>query len=493
MKKNVWNGIALLFAALTALALAGCPVEPEQPSESAELNSITISGVTVTAPEGTARDLWLVEDIYASSMALADAILPAEAFAGEVPVTVSAKGAGAEIWYIQVSGGVKPAPDDEGWTQTAKFTFKNKDYLYIQVTSADKRAQNYYRVRVNLVSADAGIKALLIGGKNIGLTEAMGAATLDEVDLAETTLLFGSACLDLSVEAVKKEGAAGVQYALLKAADTAAEPQWGNVEKVDLDEGDKLYVKVTPSDTTAAPRYYGVLIHTTLRVTSVSISGTAQTISANGASSPEAATAIPITRVKQTVTGALTAIGASGTTVEQALLPADSIPTAWADLPNPASPETALTYANGSVLYLRVSAEGFAPLYYKFNIILQSNDRTIVAGGIAIGGTAVTSVGNGGTGVNVTAANRGAATINSTQAAIGQTVIVTFTDPTAKVTGFGVVAANATANAQSYTTLDPASDRFSLTTAIANGQHLILRVMAENATLYYHRIVVTVN
>ncbi|MDR2476384.1 MAG: hypothetical protein LBD18_01185, partial [Treponema sp.] len=55
MKKDVWNGVALLLVAIAVLALSGCPVDSsdstdngtETPKDSVGLKSVTINGVAV--------------------------------------------------------------------------------------------------------------------------------------------------------------------------------------------------------------------------------------------------------------------------------------------------------------------------------------------------------------------------------------------------------------------------------------------------------------
>lgn len=493
MKKTGKTGFVLLIA-IAVLVLAGCPQElVEDPSDDAGLNFITIKQVTVTAPEGTDRDTWLANDYQASSMDVVEAIFPASEFDGDgemkdAPVTVNAGNSDAAIWFLKASGGLKPQPDDPGWTQDATFTFKDKDSLYIQVTSADKRSQNYYRVRINRKSAEAGLLALAVSGKSVGLANSIGADDIGSVVMAEGTFIFGQENVNASVEIFKKEALSGVQYGVLKAGDSAAEPQWGNEGGITFDEGDRLYVKVSPSDETAAPKYYGALLHTTLRISSVNIGGTSQAITAPGASVLAGITAVDVTRVTQTVSNVLSTDAEGITSVRYDLRSTDGTPEFKA-----LGEDTTVTYTNGCVLYLEVSAEGFTPQYHKFNIAVRSNNRAIT--GITIGGTAVTSVGTGANAVSVgtTAGLRGAATISSTAAASGNNVVVTFADSAARVTGFTVRASNSNPTAANYNnTVEPPATSFALTANITNGQHLSIRVQAENGDIWYHRIVVTV-
>jgi hypothetical protein len=229
MKKMEKTGCALLVA-IAVLILAGCPQEVvEDPSGDAGLNSITIKDVSVRVPEGAGRDVWLAGDFQVSSMDVAEALFPASLFTGdEIPeaaVNVGPAGSDAEIWFIKVSGEKKPAVDDPGWTRESSFTFKERDSLYIQVTSADKRAQNYYRVRINKLSNDAGLSALTIGDKSVGLLNISGANAINDVTMAETTLIFGEQNINVPVDTVKKDRLASVQYGVLKAGNSAVEPE----------------------------------------------------------------------------------------------------------------------------------------------------------------------------------------------------------------------------------------------------------------------------
>jgi hypothetical protein len=488
MRKKVTAGMALLLAA-AFLVLAGCPQEVEIPSGDTGLNSITINGVSVPVPQGVDRDTWLDSGFPASSMDVTEALLPSDAFNTAVSVNVDVKGADATVWYLKVSGGLVPAADDPNWTDTATFTFKERDSLYIQVTSADKSSQSYYWVRLNKISTDSGVFALMIAGRNVGVLESMGADAIAQVDMKGITLAFEKETNNVPVKAIPKDPLATVQYGFLKATDTSTEPQWGDIANFTFDDGDKVYVKVTPSGPNAASRYYGAVVNNTtyLRVSAVNIGGVNQAISANGSS-------IDVTRTIQTVNGVLMATAADGVTVEYDLLPAEGTPVYEAIPENTSATGTPLTYTDGSVLYLRATVAGYNPVYYKFNIALKSNDRTITS--ITIGGTSVTSNGTGANAITggtwgwMWGAN-GTATIPNTGAS--GPVVVTFTDSGARVTGFQVLATTATPNVNDLITTGLPGTTFNLAPAITSGQRLIIRVQApDGATVWYHGIDVTV-
>jgi hypothetical protein len=483
MKKKRETGF-VLFVTIAVLVMVGCPQEVEIPSDDAGLSSIAINGVSVRVPEGINRDTWLGSEFSVSSMDVAEALLPSEAFNTSVVVDVGVKG-DATVWYLKISGGLKPSVDDPNWTDTANFTFKERDSLYIQVTSADKTTQSYYWVRINKASADGGLFALTIADRNVGVLESMGANSFSQVDMKKITLTFGKETNNVPVKAITKDALATVQYGFLKATDTATEPQWGDTANFTFDDGDKVYAKVTPSGPNANPRYYGAVVNNTtyLRVSAVNIGGISQSVFANGSS-------IDITRIRQTVSGVLAVTAADGVSVEYDLLSAEGTPE-YKPIPEDTSPAgTPLTYTDASVLYLKASVAGYNPVYYQFNIALKSNNRSITS--ISIGGGTATA-GTGATTPSVGTYTRGAATISSMAAAAGSTVMVIFSDSTANITGFTVLASNVNPTAASYeNTMATPAKSFTLTAAITSGQHLSIRVQAEDGTVYYHRIVVTV-
>lgn len=490
MKKAGKTGFALLIA-IAVLVLVGCPQEVvEDPSGDAGLNSITINEISVDVSQGTDRVAWLAGDFQVSSMNVVEVVLPAGEFnaAGEVisaSIGVNPKGSGAEVWFIKGLGGLKPAVDDPAWTQDAdSFTLKERDFFYIQVTSADKRSQNYYRVRISKESTEAAIVALLISGKNVGLTETDSANSVSGVILAPVTLVFGVENVNASVEAVKKDDIASVQYGVISAGSTVTEPVWADMDNFSLlREGDKLYVKVTPYVVSGAPWYYGVEIHLTLPITIVNIGGASQTITTGGAATVAGATPVNVNLARQTQTGVLSVTKAPGATVEYALLATDGTPTSYTSLGG----TTPVTYTDGSVLILRVSAEESESQYYKFNIALKSNNYAVT--GIVINNVSVDSIGTGGTGVNVAATARGAA-IFASAPSLGQNVTVAFADSTARLTGYGVVNSSVTAATGDYTAVSV--NYFSLPENLVDRKDLLFRVQAENSSVYYYRIAISV-
>jgi hypothetical protein len=149
--------------------------------------------------------------------------------------------------------------------------------------------------------------------------------------------------------------------------------------------------------------------------------------------------------------------------------------------------EAPVGFADGDTLYIKVVSEsGEFTTYYAIEIRLRNNVATV--SGITIGGEAVTTVGAGGTAVNVAAANRGAVSLEGDEAN-NPSIVVTTTDPNATVTGYAVVAANN--NNPAFIAVE--SNTFSYTGSLPTGNHLFIRVVAEDGiTTQYYRIVLTV-
>jgi hypothetical protein len=324
----------------------------------------------------------------------------------------------------------------------------------------------------------------LISGKNVGVTDANSAASVAQITPGTVTLVFGSENVNASIEAVKKSDMAAVRYGVRRASAPTAEPVFGAVNSYDvLYDGDVVYVEVTPYGENSASRYFGVTIHLTLPLLTVNIGGVSQAITAAGAATAESATAVAINLVKQTQTGTLAVTKANGVTVGYALT-SGGTPSTYTTIVSSA----AVTYTDGSVLYVR--AEGYGVVhFYKYNIALKSNNRNITA--LTFNGSPVDSIGTGGTGVNVAAgATRGSQLYQTAPASLA--VSVTFEDPLTKITGYGMVATSATAAAGSYTTLEPAGTSFNLSGPINDNQDVIIRVLPENEVAYFYRISVSV-
>jgi hypothetical protein len=137
-----------------------------------------------------------------------------------------------------------------------------------------------------------------------------------------------------------------------------------------------------------------------------------------------------------------------------------------------------------------VSSDGTVIQYYKILISDVKSDVVDLAS-VAIGGTSIEDgFGAGGTAVNVGTNYRGAIGIPTAAAASGTRIKATpLAGSNATITGYAVVASNQ--NNPSFVASD-GNGEFTTTTAIANNQHLFVRVQAEIGTLYYYRIVITV-
>jgi hypothetical protein len=480
--------MALLFAA-ALLLLAGCPQEPEEYSGDVSLSSLSINdNAARNLPQiPTPRDEWEREDFKISTMDIAHVVFPVAAFDGDGEIKgariLAGVASGTEIWYIKPVGGLKPA-DDAAWTQGNTFDLKPDNSVYLQVTAADKKTQVYYRIQIHMLSSAASIKSLIIGGKNTGISDIDGAAALADVNLGAVNLSFGTENLNAPIEVTKTSNGAEVQFLRVEAGAALDPAAFSALAVYNLDDGDTVYVKVTPSDG-GDPSYYGAEV-TSRRVSAVNIGGINNpVIAVPGSPSADAAQEIEVLLTTSDMTTELSVVKARGVTIEYAY-PGSA---AYAALPE----DAAITYVDNSILYIKAKADGFKDVYYKFAVAAKNDNRNVES--VNIGGNTSAVVGTGAAAINVgtTAGLRGSVTLSTSQAAAGKTVAVTFEDAEAVVTGYAILASATTPTAASYGTgfaASPADNQ--LSAAITSGQHLHLRVEAANGDIWYHRIVVTV-
>jgi hypothetical protein len=136
-----------------------------------------------------------------------------------------------------------------------------------------------------------------------------------------------------------------------------------------------------------------------------------------------------------------------------------------------------------------VSSDGTGTQYYKILISDVKSDVVDLAS-VAIGGTSIEDgFGAGGTGVNVGTNYRGGIAIPATDAVSGTRIkATTLAGSNATVTGYAVVANNQ----NNPTFVEPVNGEFTTTAAIANTNHLFVRVQAETGTVQYYRIIITI-
>ena len=512
MKKFMRIGTAL-FVAVAMLVLIGCPTETETLEKGAELISVTIGGATVTViPPGVPYTDWQQEEFNAEEMATITIAVEGNKFGASGILTDKSIGvkasSGAAVRYNFSASGIKPATDT--WESANNvFDLKDGNYVYLQVTSEDQFAQNIYKVRILALGNDSRLVSMSIAGVNVGIGPNDGAGTLAGASLGSSPLLtFNEGNLNVPVAVETSHPNAQVAFAKVNAgADLSTiTPAFTDTPPFALlDEGDMVFVKVTPPDA-SAPRYYGATIRTTVKVSALGIAGTSQNLSAAGnlihgyvteALADTTGNIIEIQRNYDAMATAspsrqLTATMPEGVTVEYSLGNATSY------APITTEQGFGVDYPPHAVtkLYIRISVPGtdYATRYLVLSISKMSTNRAIPANGVDIDGAKSILIGNGGTGVNVAPASLGAIAILDTQSVAGKTVTVAFADPSANVTGYNVITDPAQlVTAEDYTTLNPPAKTFTLPAGgINDGNHLILRVASESGAVYYHRLAVSV-
>jgi hypothetical protein len=368
--KKVKAGIALLFATVL-LVLAGCPQEEaEEYSDDVSLRSITVANTPARGiPQGIPRALWEIEDFKASTMDIAHVVFPLDRFdtegylrSAQVAVGVAEK---TEIWYFKTSGGLKPA-DDAQWTQQNTFDFKDSDSVYLQVTSANKKKQAYYRIQIHAISTEASIKALIIGGKNTSITDVDGSLDLNTVTLGAVNLAFGIENINARIEATKADNGADVQFLRVEADQTPDPVNFSATAVYNLDDGDIVYVKVT-SSTGETIYYYGATV-TSLRLSAVNIGGININITGSGSPNADTADEIPVLITTSSKLPDLVVTQKPGVSIEYAYGQPEYL--ALTD-------ETEIEYVDSSILYIKAKADGFKDIYYKFAVAVKQNIATL--------------------------------------------------------------------------------------------------------------------
>jgi hypothetical protein len=491
MKKMGKTGF--LLVAIAVLVLAGCPQEVEEYSGSVNLSSLRVGDVAARnlPTEPTPRDEWEQAGFNPLTMDIAHVVFPPEAFdAGELKGVKVQAGvtSGTEIWYVKAAGGLKPA-DDAEWTKDNTFDLKPNNSVYLQVTAADKKTQVYYRLQIHELSTLNSIKALVIGNKNARISDLDGALAPTGVTLGGVNLAFGTENLNARIEVTKEDNGAEVQFLRVETGTSLNIEDFSALDVYNFDDGDTVYVKVIPSDG-GAPKYYGAVV-TSRRISVANIGGINTPIPDAGLVSAEAAAAVAtpvLITANSSQTTELRVTKRDAAIIDYAYVPAGDSLSGYV----PLTEETEITYTDNSTLYLKVKAEGFKDLFYAFAVAVKSDNRNIES--VSIGGRDAVSVGTGAVAINVgtTAELRGAATLSTSQASAGKTVVVTFEEAEAVVTGYAVLASGTTPTADSYGTGFETSPVNQLATAITTGQHLHLRVEAANGDVWYYRIVVTV-
>ncbi|MCL2042847.1 MAG: hypothetical protein FWG89_01770 [Treponema sp.] len=513
MKKMTKISIVLLFAAIALpVFVTGCINEPVEASIVTRETTINVtvnlndgSYTTGAMTQGLTAEQWEELPDTAEGMPRGILVIPPHEFDNEgwlretqLLVQVVADGIPA-LRYTLSADGSKPI---ENWSSGNIYNLRHSRYVYIELTLRDEDEElisvTYYRVRIHELDANTILDNLFFTtsldkydtGVLPGDSE-LSWRNLTPPKMKTITLELITETTEVEFEAVQRDLSSRVEYSLFRHRETG-NPVFGSNNIFSLDNGDRVFVRVTPYDTTIPPMFYGVIIATSPRLTSVNIGGTTITVTDHGSSSIDDHVPIIVDVTLQSNTNILSAtvVNTDDVSVEYTvLLPGSTRLPVFAEL-DAAGAEIFLRYPGINQIFIKTIVDGMGDRYYRFDVSLRSNITTVT--GISISGVPVTSIGTGASGANVGTATglRGTISLTSAQAAEGS-VAVTFEDDTANVVGWAVVASTTTTTAASYTALIPPGKTFN-TTAIANGQHLALRVAAADGTLYHHRLAVSV-
>jgi hypothetical protein len=159
MKKNVWNGAALLLAALAVLALAGCPQEGSLNSD-ASISAVKVAGIPALSL-GTPSMDWTqaVEKrghIYIDGVSLTNA-----------NVEVSAA-SGSTVFLARAQADVVPE-----FVKENKFNFGAEDFLFVEVFSENLDKYTIYAIQIH--NRTPGLVDFTLAGRSAaGGTSASG-------------------------------------------------------------------------------------------------------------------------------------------------------------------------------------------------------------------------------------------------------------------------------------------------------------------------------
>jgi hypothetical protein len=613
-KKNVWNGIALLFAAMTVLALAGCPQEAEETvfSDDAGLQSITLNDVDGTLPAAVSKEDWEDSSFDIALMTSGYFLLPNDTNLEDVTVTATTSHGGAKVQYGQGTNNEAPV----NWNKTGRFYDLSKSsVLYITIMSESGAVRNYYKVRLILQADEttATLSRFEVNGSGVKISSDPVTDITQAVPVAVWVDSTLSAPAQITV--VPDNENATITTALVKRGNESGNAVFYDATSYEVDEGDVVYVKCVSFDETVT-QYYAALMriynHITLTIGGKTVEEIGQggdagntanfgsvTLTGTEAAAGAVIKASPRANTEATVTGyQLITTGSGGTPTEEGWVAPDgagsyttgtaipltttavvpylciriedkfqhtyyyrvyilvqsSAATAsairiggvnasalgtpqaapWAGTDNtgtviippreasPAQTTVVVTGTNGAVgswakaadvnaipadadfsnglitggltkdqyLFVKVvSQDGSATQYYKILISEVKND-VVALQSVTIDTAEASTIGIGGTAVNVGAGGRGAIGISAAQAAAGTVIKATpAEDSGATITGYAVVANNINNPTFVETGI---GNGYTTGVAITNGQHLFVRVQAENGTAYYYRIVITI-
>jgi hypothetical protein len=241
MKKIEKNGIALLLAAITVLALAGCPQAADPLSSNAALSSVTVAGVQA-ASLGTPGKTW-------SEAAPGFVWLESSQLQG---ASVSAGKTGeATVYYknIAAADAGQTVPDFQA---ASTLNLAHNDSLYIEVFSENHDAVLFYRILI--LDAALKVDGITIAGEAVTL--AAPGTSVDKADLAH--LYLAKAKLTNASIAVSPAGS--VEYGIVAVAGVAPDSFDTSATKT-LKPEDVVIIKKTVG---AVTFYFQIAVHVTI-------------------------------------------------------------------------------------------------------------------------------------------------------------------------------------------------------------------------------------
>ncbi|MCL2044032.1 MAG: hypothetical protein FWG89_07835 [Treponema sp.] len=506
MKKITKIGVALLFAACALSALVtGCTNEPAEIriiNRGIEVN-VTVHlefGSYSTGPlqQGLTAGQW--ETLPDSAEEMPEnflPILPREFGSNNqidnIPVNVHVITDGTvTIDYALSVDGSKPV---DNWSTDNIFYLIHGQYIYLRVTVENVEewllTETYYRVLIHELEDDSTLVGIYITSLNdmdTGVQPTDSANSWIGVNPQRVILDFITESTAVEFEAIPKDFSSRVEYAYYRYRETG-NPVFGSANTFNLENGDRVFVRVTPLNPDVPPRYYGIIADTPQRLSEVNISGNIITIEPldYGRPSIDDHGPIKIGMVLQALTDEFSATVIPGVSVEYAMIPPSTNRiTVFSELDD--DTELKLEYPGVNQLFIKTIVEGFQDRYYRFELGMASTNCTVT--GINFNGTpAEITAGTGSETDYVGAAARGTIALATSQARQGPVVVI-FEENTANVTGWAIV--EDTDGAVTYNNIVPPGKTFSTAAAITNGQNLALRVVAEYGNEYHYRLVATV-
>ncbi|MDR2477464.1 MAG: hypothetical protein LBD18_06745 [Treponema sp.] len=251
MKKDVWNGVALLLVAIAVLALSGCPQEAELSSDSV-VASVTVAGKTVRL--GTPSRDWM--EAKEPENAGVVFLTSAQMFNAEV---VARKGQEGQKIYLAAA---KPSVMPDFVDNETTFAFEALDFLWVEVFSENHDDYKLYAIQVR-TSTPTVIDVTLGGRSAVGgvlpngqpfqqYGKGMGTHSNDLAQASEGEIWFGSneRGTSLAVEVTPEDSASTVTIATGAADANAASLTFTapSPSSAIATNGNYLYIKSVSAD-----------------------------------------------------------------------------------------------------------------------------------------------------------------------------------------------------------------------------------------------------